>query len=341
MLGLATASQGGSTAIGGAVPGLTADEQSTFTVGRDIFRRTWQPHTEYYNARSCFQCHREPSLGGASGSGFDVAFFMPDPGAPTGFKPFPWLRWKGRPAGQRLPFGEFETRRPPALYGLGLLEAVPVEALLERADPSDTNKDGISGRLVKVDARYGRFGWRGSAPTVAAFVRGAFETEMGLRLNEGLADNQLSPEMVHLTADAVRFLAPPSPRPSAKSSAGRLLFAKIGCASCHTPELKTGYSENSALKEKTIAPFSDMLLHDIARGKAPVETRPQVSVREFRTPPLWGLGLSPGPYFHDGSTGSIEDAVDRHEGESLGARDKWRALSKADREALLAFLRSL
>lgn len=328
-------------ALGAPLPGLTEVEASNFRVGRDIFRRTWQPHTEFYNARSCFQCHRDPALGGTSSSSFDFAFFMREPKDPTGWKPFPWLIWRGRPAGQRLPFGEFESRRPGHLFGLGLLDAVPTDAILARADPRDMNRDGISGRLIKLEGGFGRFGWRGSAPSLDAFVRGAFENEMGLRLDGGLADNRLSSEMIALTADSVRFLAPPSPRPLGDQGKGRLVFDKGGCGSCHTPEWTTGDSPHAALARKKITPYTDMLMHDLGRGKGELDTGDQLSVREFRTPALWGLGLSDGPFFHDGSTATLEEAIERHEGEALRTRDTWRKLPRTDKDALLRFLKSL
>ena len=326
---------------GAALSGLNDEEAAAFRVGRDIFRRTWQPHTEFYNARSCFQCHRDPTIGGTSSSPFDFAFFTRDPKEPTGWKPFPWLIWKGRPSGQRLPFGDFETRRPGHLFGLGLLEAIPVQDILAAADPTDANKDGISGRLLELDGGYGRFGWRGSAPTIDAFVKGAFETEMGLRLDDGLADNRLSAEMIALTSNSVRFLAAPKPTPSQSSGPGKSLFAKLDCTSCHTPEWTTGDSPYEALRRKKIAPYTDMLMHDLGRGKPTHDSGKQLSVREFRTPALWGIGLSGGPFFHDGSTATLEEAIDRHEGEALGSRDKWRKLNSNDKNALLKFLKSL
>lgn len=326
---------------GSAVPGITDDQAANFRVGRDIFRRTWQPHTEFYNARSCVQCHRDPTIGGASSSPFDFAFFTREPKEPTGWKPFPWLVWKSRPAGQRLPFGEFETRRPGHLYGIGLLEAIPVEQTLKSADPADKDKDGISGRLIQLDGGYGRFGWRGSSSTLRSFVKGAFENEMGLRLDGGLADNRLSDEMIDLATDSIRLLAAPKSRITDAHSKGAALFRTIGCASCHTPEQKTGASPYAALSNKTIAPYTDMLIHDLGRGKAELNTRGDLSTREFRTPALWGLGLSNGPFFHDGSTATLEDALDRHEGEALGSRDRWRALARPDKDELLKFLKAL
>ncbi len=327
---------------GEPIPNLSDAEKATFAAGKPAFNRVWSPHGNpgFFNGRSCVSCHQQPSFGGASDSPFNVVFFVPDAKEPTGFKPHPWLVFEnGRPSGQRLPYGDYEVRRPMALYGLGLLEVVPIENILAKADPSDKNKDGISGRLIKVDDRYGRFGWRASTSTLAGFVRSAFETEMGLELGKGQGRNLLTPEIVHGVAETLRMLAPPKPR--AVSEAGKLVFDRIGCAGCHTPTQQTGYSEYPALKDKVIAPYSDLLVHDVGRGKGSVATGPRLTKGEFRTAPLWGLGLTKGPYWHDGSTETLEDAVDRHEGEGLSARDKWRKLSKTDRDALLKFLRSL
>jgi len=327
---------------GAPLAGLDSTTSTAFQAGKAIFEQVWSPHTEYYNGRSCAQCHRDPGFAGTSSSPFDFAFFSPEPGDPTGFKAFPWLRFKnGRPAGQRLPFGEFEVRRPQALYGLGLLEAIPIDAILEHADPSDRDRDGVSGRLLRIDGQYGRFGWRASAPTVAAFVRSAFENEMGLRMYMGGGKNQLMPEAVDAVAQSLRLLAPPRARASSTAAAGRLVFDRVGCYRCHTPTWSTGPSNVAVLANRRISPYTDLLVHDVARGKPEPVEADQLSRREFRTPPLWGLGLHDGPYWHDGSTATLDEAVDRHEGEALAMRDRWRKLPAADRDAMLKFLKSL
>lgn len=327
---------------GAPLSGLDSTTLSAFQAGKALFEQVWSPHTEYYNGRSCAQCHRDPGFAGTSSSPFDFAFFAPEPGDPTGFKPFPWLRFKnGRPAGQRLPFGEFEVRRPQALYGLGLLEAIPTEAVLRQADPADRDRDGVSGRLVRIDGAYGRFGWRASSPTVAAFVRSAFENEMGLRRYMGGGKNQLMPEAVDAVALSLRLLAPPRPRATKGAEAGRLVFDRIGCGKCHTATWQTGPSDIAQLANRRIAPYTDLLVHDVARGKPELVEADQLSRREIRTAPLWGIGLHDGPYWHDGSTATLDEAVDRHEGEALTMRDRWRKLPTADREALLKFLKSL
>lgn len=331
-----------SAAPGAPLSGLDATTSTAFQAGKALFEQVWSPHAEYYNGRSCAQCHRDPGFAGTSSSPFDFAFFSPEPSDPTGFKPFPWLRFKnGRPAGQRLPFGEFEVRRPQALYGLGLLEAIPTDAILAQADPTDKNRDGVSGRLIRVEGAHGRFGWRATAPTLAAFVRSAFENEMGLRMYMGGGKNQLMPESVDAVTQTLRLLAPPRPRPTKEAAAGRLVFERVGCGTCHTPTWTTGTSDVALLANRRIAPYTDLLVHDVARGKPQPVEADQLSRREFRTPPLWGLGLHDGPFWHDGSTATLDEAVDRHEGEGLAVRDRWRKLPSADHDALLKFLKSL
>ncbi|HMS55826.1 MAG TPA: di-heme oxidoredictase family protein, partial [Fimbriimonadaceae bacterium] len=230
------------------------------------------------------------------------------------------------------------ARRAQPLYGLGLLEAVPAETIRAMADPDDKNKDGISGRFLTFEGRIGRFGWKANHPTIESFVMDAFLHELGVRPGEGAA----IPEVVRNVVMASRFMAPPKAnRPTEQTERGKQLFLKVGCGSCHTPTLKTGPASSPALENITIEAYSDMLLHDIGRGKE-LPTKPgQASRHEYRTPPLWGLGKLPPPFFHDHRAGTIEEAIDLHEGEALKVRDRYKALPREARLDVLAFLRSL
>jgi CxxC motif-containing protein (DUF1111 family) len=128
---------------------------------------------------------------------------------------------------------------------------------------------------------------------------------------------------------------------------GKQIFISIGCAKCHTPQLQTGYSPIAALSNKTINPYSDFLLHDMGSGLNDGYTEGTALPQEWRTPPLWGLGLSKnsqgGQYFllHDGRAKSIEEAILLHGGEALRSKNNFQQLSAADKAKLLKFLESL
>ena len=261
-------------------------------------------------------------------------------------------------------------RIAPVVAGMGLLEAVPEKALLDSADPNDDDGDGISGRTNTVwDGErgknvVGRFGWKANVPTVRAQTAGAFNGDIGIsspvidtqdcpaaQAACAAAPNGGSPEIAADTFDAVVFytqvLAVPAGRdadvPAVKR--GAKVFEESGCASCHTPTLKTGRSDIKVLSDQTIHPFTDLLLHDMGPGLA--DNRPDfdASGREWRTPPLWGIGLverinGHTRFLHDGRARSLMEAVLWHGGEGKAARDSVLALPKADRDALVAYLES-
>lgn len=326
---------------GQPIDGLSAEEQATFANGRKLFSKAWAAEGKaFFNSNSCLTCHSEPNFGGFSPSPFNHVFFVEDKKNPGGMGTFSWLEQNsGRLVGQRLPFGDYEVRKSQPLYGVGLLEAIPASEILKRADPSDANKDGVSGRALMVGDQIGRFGWKANVPSVLEFTKNAFHAEIGLTIGKGKGSNLLSADHVKTVSTMTRLLAPPQAKNVVE--AGKELFMKIGCASCHTPELQTGDTDLPALKNKKIAPYSDMLLHDVARGKPTLTTSGIASRREYRTPPLWGIGSIDGPYFHDGSTKTLEEAVDRHEGEALSIRDKYRKLGATDKKLLLGFLKGL
>lgn len=128
---------------------------------------------------------------------------------------------------------------------------------------------------------------------------------------------------------------------------GRVIFDRINCSGCHKPTLKTGISTTKALSNKTFHPYTDLLLHDMGAGLDDAYTEGTAKTFEWRTPPLWGLGLSPnsqgGQYhlLHDGRAKSIEEAITLHGGEAANARNEYIQLSAADKNALIKFLKSL
>lgn len=263
-------------------------------------------------------------------------------------------------------------RVAPAMIGVGLLEAVSEETLRSLADPKDRNHDGISGRInyvwdkVYQKKRPGRFGWKAEQPSVRMQVATAFVEDIGitstLMPNENLSfyeetnrppKSPSSPEASDQVLNNVvlysSLLAVPARRnvedPAVRR--GQALFRQLNCAACHVPELATG-AETAfpELSLQIIRPYTDLLLHDMGEGLADGRPSYDASGSEWRTPPLWGVGLIfkvNGHTFllHDGRARNLTEAILWHGGEAKMAREEFRRLSQADRNALIAFLESL
>ena len=289
---------------------------------------------------------------------------------------------KGRPE-------TFSARIAPRLVGLGLLEAIPESAILAREDVNDANGDGISGRANRIadptnpsTTRLGRFGWKAATISVQHQAASALNTDMGVRTtmlpNPDCGSNQSncgedSPLMddQHLE-DLTLYLSALGVRPQRgweKGSEdptivqGKTLFNSIGCAACHTETLQTSaFHPLAEVRDQTIHPYSDMLLHDMGAGLADNLGEGDASGSEWRTTPLWGLGLaacvtggvinptgregdevcSPHhAYLHDGRARTIEEAILWHGGESDASKQAYEGLSSTNKTAILSFLKSL
>lgn len=247
-------------------------------------------------------------------------------------------------------------RVAPAVFGLGLLEAVPAEQIAALADPDDADADGISGRVNAVwDRRSeqfvaGRFGLKANTADLELQAADAYFNDMGItsRLHPNNGTPEVSDADLEATIFYTRTLAVPDRDPNAVGEVerGERLFASVGCADCHTPELQTGASPLAGLAHQTIGPYSDLLLHDMGEGLADGRPDFEADGREWRTPPLWGIGLAqlvlPGVgYLHDGRARTLEEAILWHGGEAEASRDGWARLGVDDRTALIDFLRSL
>lgn len=260
-------------------------------------------------------------------------------------------------------------RMPRPVFGLGLLEAVAEEILLQLEDPADADGDGISGRVNRVwnvqtqRTEVGRFGWKANQPTLLQQTARAYQQDIGVTTtlfptessfgqpaDDGREDDpELTDEILEAATFYVQTLAVPAPRDvnSPQVRRGEALFEQIKCASCHTPTLETGTLEGvPEVSHQTIHPYTDLLLHDMGPDLA--DGRPDflANGREWRTPPLWGIGLTRvvnGRFrlLHDGRARSILEAILWHGGEAEDARLEVEAMSAADLEALLAFLESL
>ena len=260
--------------------------------------------------------------------------------------------------GKPLP-AEVKTslRIPPPVIGLGLLEAVPEQAILALADPADDNQDGISGRPNQVwdgEAKsvvLGRFGWKANNPNLLQQSASAYVNDMGVTnplFPEADGTSDIDQETLENAAFYVQTLAVPARTllgdPEVKK--GEELFNSANCIACHVSELRTGKYEIKELVNQTIHPYTDMLLHDMGRGLA--DRRPDflASGKEWRTPPLWGIGLTQtvlpySSYLHDGRARTLAEAILWHGGEAEASKEIFRNMSKSDRFALLRFLQSL
>jgi CxxC motif-containing protein (DUF1111 family) len=233
---------------------------------------------------------------------------------------------------------------------------VPADAVMALADPDDADGDGISGRANLVwDATQnamalGRFGHKATVATLREQVAGAFSIDMGLS-NEmfpetdgerDVADSQFEQVVFFVSTIGVPAAAPRN----AAAQRGRDQFTKLGCASCHVPTLVTGDHAIPAVAHQTIHPYTDLLLHDL--GDLLTDARRDFTAEgtEWRTPPLWGLGLvqpvAPGATFmHDGRARTLTEAIVWHGGEAAAASLAFQRSPKQQRDDLIAFLQTL
>jgi CxxC motif-containing protein (DUF1111 family) len=264
---------------------------------------------------------------------------------------------------------QLSPRVAPPVFGLGLLEAIPEASLQAQADPGDVDANGISGVLNQVwdreHQRYtaGRFGWKADQPSVVQQTAAAYVDDMGITnplfpqessagqpQHDGLNDDpELSDSLLQMVGFYVRTLAVPARRnaddPEVKR--GQNLFTEAGCARCHTPMQRTGVDVSfPAISNQVIFPYTDLLLHDMGSGLADGFTSYAAGGQEWRTPPLWGIGLTNvvnGHQFflHDGRARSLLEAVLWHGGEAQASNEAVRNMTAGERQALLAFLHSL
>ena len=263
-------------------------------------------------------------------------------------------------------------RVAPQMIGLGLLEAISENTILKFADENDTNGDGISGRpnyvwnSIEQKNQMGRFGWKANQPTILQQISAAFNGDIGITTpyfpNENLENSQKqyenfsnggSPEIENDDLEKMLLysstLAVPARRNVDDKNvlAGKEIFKEVGCNACHIEKIQTGtHQKFSILSDQTIRPFTDLLLHDMGEGLA--DNRPDFLAEgnEWRTPPLWGIGLFETVnkhtfYLHDGRARNIEEAILWHGGEAENAKKEFQQLAKPQREQLLIFLESL
>lgn len=268
------------------------------------------------------------------------------------------------------------VRIAPPMIGLGLLEAIPDAAILVNADPDDQDGDGISGRPNWVwddeqqTVALGRFGWKAGQPSLNQQNVHAFSADMGLTTslrnfddctpaqtdclaapngNGPNGEPEVSDNILRLVLFYSRNLGVPARRDveNPEVLAGKNLFYKAGCQRCHTPQFKTRHdAAEPELANQVIRPYSDLLLHDMGEELADNRSEFQATGREWRTPPLWGIGLTQTvnghtQFLHDGRARNLLEAVLWHGGEAQAAQRQVLAFDAEQRAALLAFLNSL
>jgi CxxC motif-containing protein (DUF1111 family) len=378
--------------------------------GEELFRHEWTPNDTFasgdglgpvFNARSCVECHDQGGTGGGGSLDKNVTVYgIPPNHDPRGLPPAGVVHQKAvRPelqetlaqvhsglpnapmlplaailegAGTRIQGVQISQRNTPALFGAGLIDAVPDNEIVahqrEHTDAASLlglngARDGlVRGRVARlVDGRIGRFGWKGEFATLNDFVKAACANELGLSNPERpqprplgtpgypAKGTDLTDAQCELISGFIRSLPQPVETVPTESvfrrvvEQGRVLFGEVGCADCHTPKLGSA-----------IGLYSDLLLHDMgvdlesapgAYGEPPVpapqfaaDSRPNPA--EWRTPPLWGVADS-APYLHDGRAATLEEAVTRHGGEAAGVAKRYEKLPAQDRAAVMAFMRSL
>jgi CxxC motif-containing protein (DUF1111 family) len=262
----------------------------------------------------------------------------------------------------------FSPRVAPVNFGLGLLEAIPEATLLAKEDPNDRDGDGISGVANRVwDAAaqrtvVGRFGWKAGAPNLIQQTAGAYNGDMGVTSSLFPAEScegdrpecarhapEVSDEVILEVARYMQTLGVPARRDldDPVATKGEVVFYQVGCAACHTPTVETGWLAGvSSVTNQTIHPYTDLLLHDMGNDLADDRPDFQATGREWRTPPLWGIGLvrtvnGHTEFMHDGRARSLMEAVLWHGGEAKRSRDAVIAIASDARAALIKFLESL
>ena len=386
--------------LDGTIEGMTPSQVRQHIAGDEEFARRFAVADglgPIFVATSCEQCHAGDGKGHPAFNLFRFGRM-----GTGGFDPMttfggPQLQHRSIPGypAEVVPDGVtgMSTFMPPAVTGLGFLDAVDDATLIAMADPTDANGDGISGRLqlhapnelietvIELERRgspdpdargslvggmyIGRFGKKALTVNLLHQTVGAYHEDMGItsdllpedlftpeagsRASDDVADPEVSSATVANVVFYLKTLRAPSRREADHPEvlAGEGLFDDIGCAGCHVPTLTTGASEIGVLDRVDFHPYTDLLLHDMGPGLDDGYTEGRALTSEWRTPPLWGIGIQESFqggrafFLHDGRARSLDEAIELHGGEGAASRDAFLALSPEDRERLLRFLRSL
>lgn len=363
--------------LDGPLDGLTNSQMAQFVKGDEAFNEVFTAENglgPIFVAISCGSCH--PGDGKGHPSTTLTRFGQTDS---TGNKFLhlggPQLQNRALPGfePEKIPAGAtFAKLTPPAVTGLGFLDLVSDQDILALASANNSH-EGVSGRpnwinlppfviprpgAITQNGKYiGRFGKKAAVYDLLKQTVNAYNEDIGIAslfnpidVYSGLEiDPEISTQTIHDVVFYLKTLKAPIPRNQDDPEViqGKQLFSEIGCATCHVPTLKTGFSPIEALSFKEFHPYTDLLLHDMGSELDDGYTEGSATTSEWRTPPLWGLGLSEdsqgGQIFlmHDGRAGSIEEAILMHGGEGSYSKAQYQKLSQNEKDALLKFLKLL
>jgi len=365
--------------LDGPLEGLTTAQLAQFQSGDEAFNdEIFTSETglgPVFVATSCGSCH----AGDGKGHPFTTLTRFGQTDA-TGNKFLhqggPQLQDRALPGftPEQIPAGAtFSKFTPPANTGLGFIELVSDQDILAMSDPNDADGDGISGtpnwkpipdyldelpnHISQGENYICRFGKKAGAYNLLHQTVNAYNQDIGItsvfESRDVYSHLEIDPEVSTQTVNDVVFylqtLKAPIPRNQNDNEVqlGKTLFKNAGCESCHKETLKTGYSPVEPLSYKEFHPYTDLLLHDMGPGLDDGYTEGSALASEWRTPALWGLGLSPnsqgGQYFllHDGRATTIQQAVELHGGEAEQSKQRFQSLTQGEKQALLKFLESL
>jgi CxxC motif-containing protein (DUF1111 family) len=365
--------------LDGPIAGLTQEQMRRFNAGDRAFNDEVFTSTlglgPIFVSNSCGNCHT------ADGKGHPFSTLTRFGQTDATGNQFlhlggPQLQHRALPGymPEQLPAGAtFSKILPPANTGLGYIMYIPDDTLIRWSDPNDLDNDGISGRVNRIKIPWyvvphqnasvengtyiGRLGKKSAVYNLLQQTANAYNQDMGITSTYEPKDVytklDIDPEVSNKTiADVVFYLETlkaPTPRkqnePLVKQ--GSAIFNSNGCQKCHIPSTTTGPAPIAVLAYRTIWPYSDFLLHDMGALLDDGYTEGSATTAEWRTPALWGLGLSKasqgGQYFllHDGRAKSIEEAINWHGGEGEASKNKYKQLTAQEKAALIEFLESL
>jgi len=364
--------------LDGQLEGLSFEENARFVAGDEAFAEVFTSTSglgPIFVSTSCISCH----AGDGKGHPFSTLtrFGQSDETGNQFLKRGgPQLQNRAIPGflPEQIPNGATSTKlTPPSTTGLGFLDAVPDSDIIAMSDPEDMDGDGISGvpnwvelpsfvipkdNAISQNGKYiHRFGKKAAAYDLLHQTVNAYNQDIGITSVFDSKDTysglEIDPEVSSQTINDVVFylqtLKAPIQRNQNDQSviSGKEIFTRIQCESCHKSTLRTGQYATDALSFKQFHPYTDMLLHDMGGELDDGYTEGNASTSEWRTPPLWGLGLSPdsqgGEYFlmHDGRAKSIEAAILFHGGEATNSKSMYQNLPPSEKESLIKFLESL
>lgn len=366
----------------GPIEGLTPEELAGFIAGDEQFGLPFTPSTglgPIFNNVSCAACHSGDGRGRPENNLTRISRGI-DPALDVGGPQIQDRAIAGAVAEIVPPGVDISERLPPPVFGVGLIEAIPVADILANADEFDADGDGISGRPNFVTPpgfvparepgggpglQLGRFSRKAQVSTLLQQTVEAYHQDIGVTTDflpventnpqasqateaaDTVADPELPAAQVQQVIAYLRMLQPPAPgEETERRRRGETVFGSIGCASCHVPEFTAGPGPIPAIEGLPVRLYSDLLLHDLGDGLADNRPDGDATGTEWRTAPLWGLRVMrdflDGDAFllHDGRATSVEEAITLHGGEAAAVRDAFLALDALDRAALLDFVES-